>query len=354
MPIPRDVIDFVAEHNLAAPSARRTNSRTAVVVATYAGAAWVGFTLDSLPVWILAWLVQAFILNGAAAAMHEAVHGNLYRSKAANRVAGVLWANAVLMNFSLYRAYHLQHHAHTRSDGDPEPQEEFGAAWQYVLGMLLLGYLFIGGLWVTSLRAVLGTSPWYARTQARVRDIRVDGAVLLAFQAGVVIAAVLAPGIVLRLWLAPALIVLTGIAAVTALPEHYLCARVPDVFQSTRTTLSNPLFRYYFWNTNYHAGHHLYPGVPFHAAPRLHDRIADRIANIDRSYTSFHVGLLRTLRSASSAPTQAETGIIDLRERPAGAPVQQRGASSSSSTVESTAADPSGSDALRAPGWKRT
>jgi len=35
----------------------------------------------------------------------------------------------------------------------------------------------------------------------------------------------------------------------------------------------NPVFRFLYWNMNYHVEHHMFPMVPFHALPRLHEAI---------------------------------------------------------------------------------
>jgi len=32
----------------------------------------------------------------------------------------------------------------------------------------------------------------------------------------------------------------------------------------------NPLFRFLYWNMNYHVEHHMFPMVPYHALPELH------------------------------------------------------------------------------------
>jgi fatty acid desaturase len=32
----------------------------------------------------------------------------------------------------------------------------------------------------------------------------------------------------------------------------------------------NPIFRFVYWNMNYHIEHHIFPLVPYHALPRLH------------------------------------------------------------------------------------
>ncbi len=35
----------------------------------------------------------------------------------------------------------------------------------------------------------------------------------------------------------------------------------------------NPIFRFVYWNMNYHLEHHMFPMVPYHALPALHEEM---------------------------------------------------------------------------------
>jgi fatty acid desaturase len=50
-----------------------------------------------------------------------------------------------------------------------------------------------------------------------------------------------------------------------------LAEDVLDHRLNSRTVLMNPVFRFIYWNMNYHVEHHMYPMVPYHALPRLHE-----------------------------------------------------------------------------------
>jgi fatty acid desaturase len=52
-----------------------------------------------------------------------------------------------------------------------------------------------------------------------------------------------------------------------------LAEDVRDHRLNTRTVKLNPFFRFLYFNMNYHIEHHMYPMVPFHALPTLHQRI---------------------------------------------------------------------------------
>jgi fatty acid desaturase len=68
------------------------------------------------------------------------------------------------------------------------------------------------------------------------------------------------------------------------LAEHTGCAVTRDCLENTRTTLTLTLVRLFAWNMPYHAEHHAYPAVPFHALPRLHERVRGRIENLEPGY----------------------------------------------------------------------
>jgi fatty acid desaturase len=305
--ISKDLVEFVAEEGLAEPSGAESTVRTVVLAAAYVAILAVATSVDVLAVWAVAWVAMGAVMLACYAAMHEAIHNHLYSSKRVNRVAGVLWGTAVLANFSVYRAYHLQHHSHTRIEGDTEPHEDFKGAGQYLFYTPLIGMLFwfqIGG---TSIASLFGKSPWYARTERQRKDIRNNGVVVGVASLVMAAAAVKWPMIVARSWAIPFL-VSTVVVAIVTLPEHYACDQVPDYFRSTRTTLSNPVVQFLFWNNNFHAAHHIYPAVPYNKVGKLHDYTVGRTTHVARSYTAFHLDLFRDLLKKSRS-AEAETKV---------------------------------------------
>jgi fatty acid desaturase len=56
-----------------------------------------------------------------------------------------------------------------------------------------------------------------------------------------------------------------GLTQHAGLPENVL-----DHRRNCRTVMMNPVFRFLYWNMNYHVEHHMYPMVPYHALPKLH------------------------------------------------------------------------------------
>ena len=52
-----------------------------------------------------------------------------------------------------------------------------------------------------------------------------------------------------------------------------LAENVLDHRLNSRTVYMNPVFRFLYWNMNYHVEHHMFPMVPYHRLPELHEEL---------------------------------------------------------------------------------
>jgi len=79
-----------------------------------------------------------------------------------------------------------------------------------------------------------------------------------------------------------------------------LADNVVDFRLNTRTVYMNPVSRFLYWNMNYHIEHHMYPLVPFHALPRLHELVKDDLpapnSSIWDAYREMIPAFIRQLR----------------------------------------------------------
>jgi len=68
----------------------------------------------------------------------------------------------------------------------------------------------------------------------------------------------------------------TWLMVVYGLTQHAgLAENVLDHRLNCRTVYMNAVNRYLYWNMNYHVEHHMFPLVPYHALPRLHELVKD-------------------------------------------------------------------------------
>jgi fatty acid desaturase len=102
----------------------------------------------------------------------------------------------------------------------------------------------------------------------------------------------------LWLWVLPALLGQPFLRAYL-LAEHTGCPLIPDMLRNSRTTRSVALVRRLAWNMPYHAEHHAYPALPFHALPAAHEVLKERIAVQADGYISVNREILLGLRDTA-------------------------------------------------------
>lgn len=93
--------------------------------------------------------------------------------------------------------------------------------------------------------------------------------------------------LLLGVWVLPALLGQPFLRAYL-MAEHGRCPHVADMLANTRTTFTTALVRRLAWNMPYHAEHHAYPAVPFHALPRFHLLVREHLKTTERGYARFH------------------------------------------------------------------
>ncbi|HYD11053.1 MAG TPA: fatty acid desaturase [Acidimicrobiales bacterium] len=288
--VPADVKAFVDEHDLTAKPSGASTRRNLACIGAFVAIAVAAARVDHPITWVGAWLVQATLLSGSYSAMHEATHGNMYRSRSANRAWGVFWASTILISHSSYRAFHLNHHANTRVELG-KPQVLFNTRPGMLAGFPVIGPLFVVTFVVYSVLAALGKYPYFVRNAVQGARMRQDALVHLALLAIVSWCLVTAqPVPLLSAWLIPVALYYAVVYPTVTLPEHYGMPESDDPFETTRTMVGWRMFQYFYWNNNLHAAHHLYPAVPWDKVPVLDEYVRDRNTCVVR-YTEF-VGAL--------------------------------------------------------------
>ncbi|MEX2298497.1 MAG: fatty acid desaturase [Dongiaceae bacterium] len=294
---PRDLIDNATLRTLSQRSDRRglvqLAAHTAFLVAT---GALVLATSGSL------WLLLTLPLHGIAltflfAPLHETIHRTAFRSRGLNDAVAFFCGLPLLLPPVWFRHFHFGHHRWTQDPlRDPEldpPRPATAPAW----------FWHVSGLpyWIASIRGLVThaigrvSKPYIvARDKAGVvREARVflgvyAATVLLAAGTGWLEALVL-------LWILPAVLT-QPLLRLYLLAEHGGCPLTADMLRNTRTTTSNPVIRSLAWNMPYHAEHHAFPGVPFHALPALHRRLAPHLGTVSKGYVAANAEIFRNIR----------------------------------------------------------
>ncbi len=149
--------------------------------------------------------------------------------------------------------FHLEHHRYTRDpERDPELAQPEAADWN------------------TYLWRVSGLPYWFAG--CRTFDVHAKfGRVLVLVAASV-----------------------SGTTAFASLFDGR-ARRLSDMLRNSGTTQSNALIRWLAWNMPYHAEHHRYAVIPFHALPEAHAFLKHHIAVQSRGYWDVHRALTHSL-----------------------------------------------------------
>jgi fatty acid desaturase len=228
------------------------------------------------------------VVYGSAcdARWHECGHGTAFKTRWMNKVIYQIASFQIMRNPVLWKWSHVRHHTDTLIVGrDPE------IAWMQPVGLVLKALAFTGLVdtcdsmrnlarnavgrfsddeWEYLPKSEEGIAIFWARVHLGIYTL-VLVAVLVLLVAGYGWAA-----------LVPVLLiggprtygcwhfVMTGLLQHGGLSEDVVDHRL-----NSRTVYMNPISRWIYWNMNYHVEHHMFPMVPYHALPDLHDAIKD-------------------------------------------------------------------------------
>ncbi len=270
--------------------------------------------------WCVPFWAAYGVLYGSAcdSRWHECGHGTAFRTRWMNDVVYNIASFQVMRNPVAWRWSHARHHTDTYIVGrDPE------IAFMRPPAVVKLGLAFIGvqGVWESMgilLRQASG------RLNDDEKDYIPEGerwkAVLAARIQIAIYAATIVAALAFRSWIPLMVIGLPRIygcwhMVMTGLLQHGgLADNVIDHRLNSRTVYMNPISRFIYWNMNYHIEHHMFPMVPYHALPRLHELVK---ADYPPPNTSILDGYIEMYRAVKRQLTDPEYYI--RRELPPGA-----------------------------------
>jgi fatty acid desaturase len=245
---------------------------------------------------------------GLAILMHEASHHSLFRSRRWNDWVGSwLCAYPIWADLHAYRPYHLQHHAHTGTERDPDvglvtPFPITRASFRRKVWRDLTGQTGLSQATAVFLRDIGWRTDGTQRRDdpdvgwRKLAPVAAANAVLLG-----ALAAAGAPALYL-LWIGAWLTTYRLVTRIRSIAEHALTPDANDPLRNTRTTLATPLERLFAApnRVNYHLEHHLMMTVPHYNLPRMHAMLRDRGA-LDGACVAR--GYLGVLRNAMARPS---------------------------------------------------
>lgn len=229
--------------------------------------------------WVVPFLLLYGVLYGSAcdARWHECGHGTAFKTAWMNDVIYQFASFLVMRNPVTWRWSHARHHTDTTIVGR---DAEIAVMRPPDLLKVVGNFFGIFDVWYSMKALVLNAAGTFQEHELSFVPEAEQGKAIFAARIHIVIyAATIIAAIAMASWLPLVLIGLPRMygcwhMVMTGLLQHGgLADNVTDHRLNSRTVLMNPVSRFIYWNMNYHVEHHMFPMVPFHALPRLHEMI---------------------------------------------------------------------------------
>jgi Na+-transporting NADH:ubiquinone oxidoreductase subunit F len=210
---------------------------------------------------------------------HESSHGTAFKTDWMNNALYEIASFMVMRESTLWRWSHTRHHSDTIIVGrDPEiavPRPPDLRA--FVLSFLNIGVYPV--YFKKILSHSLGRMSADERTfipESEFPKIYFKARICVAIYLGVIALAIATHSILPLLFVGLANIFGTWLMPIYGYTQHAgLAENVLDHRLNCRTVHMNFIHRYLYWNMNYHVEHHMFPLVPYHALPKLHEIVKD-------------------------------------------------------------------------------
>jgi len=217
------------------------------------------------------------VLYGSASdsRWHECGHGTAFRTRWMNEAVYQIACFMILREPTVWRWSHARHHSDTLIVGrDPE----IAVPRPPSLVRILLNFLAvragaetIGKLFVHAAGHVTAEEATFIPESERWK-LRPVACAYLAIFAAIVAGCLWVESILPAMLVGLPTFYGAFLAVFFSMTQHAgLAEDVLDHRLNSRTVYMNPVFRFLYWNMNYHVEHHIYPLVPYHALPRLHE-----------------------------------------------------------------------------------
>jgi fatty acid desaturase len=240
--------------------------------------AWLGVVL-----WLSWWSILCFFAygvlygSGGDSRWHECGHGTAFKTRWMNTVVYNLACFMMMREPTVWRWSHTRHHTDTVIVGrDPE----IVAMRPPSLGRIAANYFGIFDVPAALRVMVVHSAGRMTPEEATYVPETERRKVYWTSRVWLVIYLVTVATCVATRSVLPAMVI--GLPRfygawhhlLTGLTQHGgLAEDVTDHRLNTRTVMMNPISRFIYWNMNYHVEHHMYPMVPFHALPQLHEEL---------------------------------------------------------------------------------
>jgi fatty acid desaturase len=271
--VPRKVMKELMQRS-DGPAIRDTIIWLGVMALSAAGAIYYWGTWWCVPFFLV---YGVFYASASDSRWHECGHGTAFRTRWMNDFVYQIASFMLMRNPVAWRWSHARHHTDTIIVGRDAEIAVMRPPDLLKAGLMFTGLLdFRYSLPTLFRQAFSGLNP---EEKSYIPEMEFAKAVTAARWHVAIYVATIALAVGLGSWLPLMLIGLprlygTWHMVLTGLLQHIgLADNVTDHRLNTRTVYMNPISRFIYWNMNYHVEHHMFPMVPYHALPRLHELI---------------------------------------------------------------------------------
>ncbi len=272
-PVPRETMRELLQRR-DGPAVRDTVLWFALLFGT------AGLTVALWPSWWAAipYLVYAVIYASTSdSRWHEAGHGTSFKTDWMNNALYEIASFMVMRESVVWRWTHVRHHSDTIIVGrDPEIAVPRPPSVPRIVASFF-GLLTYPLYFKAIVRHALGRVSDEERTvipESEFGRLFARARIYVAIYAAVIVVALATWSILPLLLVGLPNLFGTWLMVVYGMTQHAgLAENVLDHRLNCRTVYMNRLNRYLYWNMNYHVEHHMFPLVPYHALPRLHEAV---------------------------------------------------------------------------------
>jgi MocE subfamily Rieske [2Fe-2S] domain protein len=273
--VPREVMRSLLERRNG-PAMRDTILWFALIF----GSAYAAFALRHTVWFFLPYAVYCALYGTTSdSRWHESSHGTAFKTSWMNNLLYEIASFMVMREATVWRWSHNRHHSDTIVVGrDPEIAVPRPPNFKTII-MSLFALPSYKKYFKESLLHALGRISDAERTfipESEFPKVFLRARICLAIYAAVILLAIETRSIVPLLFVGLPNLFGTWLMIVYGMTQHAgLAENVLDHRLNCRTVHMNLVNRYLYWNMGYHVEHHMFPLVPYHALPRLHDAVKD-------------------------------------------------------------------------------
>lgn len=231
----------------------------------------------SWPILVLVLYLHGTVTSFAINAVHELVHGTVFKTKLLNQIFAGIFSFIGWINHRHFWGSHTEHHKYTlHPPDDLELRLPIKFSIRTFLSQVFIDLKSTIQIIKQQWRLALGKldDDWskhlFENKPERFAVFNWARILIIGHVSIIVVS------LYFGLWIIPVVVTfpiaygkllffLCNNTQHVGLQEH-----VPDYRLNTRTIYLNPIARFLYWNMNYHIEHHMYAGVPCYNLKKLH------------------------------------------------------------------------------------